>query len=340
MKIYDDRKLIYSKNGYFNARDIIRSGYNFIFITGARGTGKTYSTLKYLIENSIPFIYLRRTQNESDLQANPTTSSLTKILMASKVDYDFKKLSGKVGVILVNEKPLIYTCALSTFSTIRGIDFLGVEVAVYDEFIPEAHVRSFKAEGMALNNFYESVNRNRELEGNPALKLIGLSNSLNIANDVFMTFNLVIPAELLTNDPVNEIYTEGDKMLILMKDSPISKKKKETMLYKNASDEYNAMAIDNKFILNDFTYVKKQNLKEYKILMQIGDLFIYKHKSNHYYYVTFVKAETKKIYTSSTADRERFRRAEWRYYVRYLDGYVYFDSYNALSLFEKYFDKR
>ena len=333
-----DDKFIYAENGYFNAKAIINDFHPFIFVTGARGTGKTYSTFLELITRREPFILLRRTQDEADLQANENTSSLTKVLRAAKVSYRFGKLSKKVGVIYIDEVPMIYTCGLSTFASIRGVDFGTLRYAVYDEFIPEVHVRSFKAEGVSLMNFYESVNRNRELEGFNPLKLIGLSNSMNIANDIFMEFELVTPAERLSYSE-EEIYIKDDDttMLIVMKNSPISKQKEGTALYRTASEEFSAMAISNKFILNDFTYVQKQNLKQYKAILRVGDLYLYKHKSDNTYYATFVQSTTKNIYTHSQADLERFRRAEWKYYKKYLDGKVKFDSFKAVALYEKYF---
>lgn len=327
---------LYDKEGWFNAKDVINSGYAFIFCTGARGIGKTYSTLQYLINNRKPFIYLRRTQDEADLQANEGTSSITKVLNANKLEYRFTKLTKKVGCIIVEGIPLIYTCALSTFSSIRGINFDNVKYAVYDEFISEPHVRTFRAEGLALMNFYESVNRNRELEGDKPLVLIGLSNSLNIANDIFMEFDLVTEAEQLTTSGI-EVFTRNNTMLIILQESPISKKKASTTLYTNASEQYARMAISNKFILNDFTYVRKRNLKEYTIVLNVGDLYLYKHKTRNEYYCTFTKATTKRKYTTGLSDLERFKRAEWRYYARYLDGFITFDSYKAVALFEKYY---
>ena len=336
-KYYSDRKYLYASNGYFNAKSVIDDKeHPFILVTGARGTGKTFSTLLELIKRREPFILLRRTQDESDLQAHENTSSITKVLKHLKINYNFTKLSKKVGLIYVDEEPLIYTCGLKTFSSIRGVDFGDVKVAVYDEFIPEVHVAKFKAEGLSLMNFYESVNRNRELEGLPALKLIGLSNSMNIANDIFMEFNLVTPCEKLSNSD-DEIYTDGGIMLIVMKYSPISKKKASTSLYINASEEFSKMAIENQFILNDFTYVEKRNLKEYKAILKVGDIYLYQHKSRKDYYVTFVASSTKNIYTNSQADLERFRKVEWKYYKKYLLGKISFDSYKAVALLEKYY---
>ena len=339
MKYYTDRSYLYADNGYFNATAVIDDDrYSFQFITGARGTGKTFSTILYLLKRREPFIYLRRTQDESDLQANENTSSITKVLKYLKLNYTFGKLSKKVGVIYVNEDPLVYTCGLKTFASIRGVDFGNIKYAIYDEFIPEVHVSKFKAEGLALMNFYESINRNRELEGEEPLKLIGLSNSMNIANDTFMEFDLVSPAEKLSTGS-DEIYVNNNIMLVIMKDSPISKLKAETSLYHNASEQFHKMAIDNKFILNDFTYVQKRNLKEYKAILKVGDLYLYQHKSNKEYYVSFVQSTTKNIYTSSLADLERFRKKENKYYAKYLLGKVAFDSYKAVALFDKYYDR-
>ena len=43
-------------------QDILKYDMTFNFIFGGRGIGKTYSMLKYLIENKIRFIYLRTYQ--------------------------------------------------------------------------------------------------------------------------------------------------------------------------------------------------------------------------------------------------------------------------------------
>lgn len=327
---------LYASNGYFNAKEIINLPYNFQFITGARATGKTFSTIMELIKRKKQFILLRRTQDESDLQASELTSSVTKVLHYLGVDFEFTKIHKKVGLILVNGQPLIYTCALSTFASIRGVNFDDVEYAVYDEFITEPHVRPFKAEGLALKNFYESVNRNRELEKRKALKMICLSNSLNIANDIFMEFGLVDVAEKLLNSD-DMFYFRNSIMLCIMKNSPISKLKEQTTLYENAGEEYAKMAIKNEFILNDFTYVKKEDLKQYRPILSIGDLVIFRKKTGREYYCCFSKTKAPKRYNTNLNDLERLKRAEWRLFNLYRDGKIRFENYKSIALFEKYF---
>lgn len=327
------------KNGYFDIDSVLKnSKQKIIFCVGGRGIGKTYSTIKWMLENNKKFILLRRTQNESDLQSNAMTSSLTKVLNACGVNYKFARISNKVGVVFIDDEPMIYLCALSTFASIRGVNFDAVDYIVFDEFIKEPHVKAIKAEGMALMNLYESVNRNRIIDGIEEVTLLCLANSMDIANDTFIQFDLVTIAESMI-ETGDEIYMDGDILLIIAQNSPISKAKQDGVLYRNAGEEYASMAIKNEFILNDFTYITKKNLRDYKVVLNVGDLYLYKHKAYGEYYVTFTKATTSKRYTTSNADLERFKRAEWRYYLKYLDGYIYFENYKACALFEKYYAK-
>ena len=326
-----------NNKGYFDAQSVINADFQFTFITGGRGIGKTYGVLKWLIQNNITFIYLRRTQNECDLQSVEMTSSLTKLLNRYANEYKFSKVSKNVGMVEY-DGGVIYTCALSTFASMRGINFDDVKFVVFDEFIKEPHVRSIKGEGFALSNLMESIERNRAWETNEHVRLICLANSMDIANDTFMAFDLVSDAERMMNEG-QEVFMDGDKLLIICQKSPISQKKLSTGLYKNASEEFAKMSINNEFVLNDFSYVKKRNLKEYQILLNVGDLYFYKHKAKMEYYVSFVKQKTKRSYDDSLSGLEKFRRKEWRYYMRYLDGFVYFENYKSCRLFEKYYEK-
>ena len=328
---------LYQSDGWFNAPDVINDPAVFIFCTGARGTGKTYGVLKYLIEKRETFIYLRRTQEEADLQGKEETSSLQKIIEDLGRDALYGKIAKKISSLYIDSGVHIFCCALSTFASVRGVNFSDVKYIVYDEMIPEAHAHRIKHEGMALMNLYETVNRNRELSGEDPVKFIGLSNSLNIANDIFIEFNLISDAEQMLSSG-EEIRRIGNKLLIIMQNSPISEKKQKTALYQAASDDFIAMAIKNKFILNDFSYVRKRNLREYLPYMQIGDLYVYDHKSTDEFYVSFSRCEAKEKYQANTNDLRRLRREQWDLYCDYLDGYVRFENYNAVALFEKYFN--
>ena len=58
---------LYLDSGYLNVDYIVKLGFPFTFIIGARGVGKTYGVLKYIYEQKIKYIHLRRTQVQADL---------------------------------------------------------------------------------------------------------------------------------------------------------------------------------------------------------------------------------------------------------------------------------
>ena len=335
-------KSLYTKSGYLDMPAIIESGYPFIFVPAARGTGKTYGTLKYFLDKQETILLLRRTQIEADMQTDAEASSYLSIFDDLGItEYRFKKSKG-FGMVYYSdpdgtEHTAAVVASLATFSTRRGADLQYIRYLVYDEFIAEPHVRKIKNEGMAFANLYETVNRNRELSGAEPLRALLLANSVNLANDIFMYFNVIQTAEEMTKTG-EQVRTIGNKLLIMPVNSPVSNKKAKTALYTAVNEEFADLAISNKFILNDFTYVQRRNLKEYQCIWSVGTLYVYQHKSDQRFYVSSSRGKTKTRYTDGYADLEKMRRAKWRFISFYLDGMIFFDSYESVALWEKYFD--
>ena len=326
---------LYTEEGWLNIPDILESGYPMIFIAAARGTGKTYGVCRYYLQHEINCMMLRRTQTEAELQMDHDSCSFFEPAQDLGVEYAVSK-AGKNNARIFYGNGSAFIAGLSTFANIRGaFNFSHVTDIFYDEFIPEPHVKRIKDEGFALANLYESVNRNRELQGRDPVRMICAANSMNLANDYFIYFGLIKDAEEMLKTG-EEIRTVGDKLLIIPRESPISRKKADTVLYKNVHQEFSDMALKNEFILNDFTYVQNHVLREYAPIFRVGQLTVYKHKASKMYYVTMTPAEVKKVYSDSYADLARFRRERWRMSGHYLDGLIRFSDYYALSLFEKY----
>ena len=330
---------LYLDNGYLNMSGIIESGFPFIFVPAARATGKTFGSLLHFIDKE-KIMLLRRTQREADLQANADTTSYKDVFDHLNRPFICKKSNGLGFVTDVShETPhTVAVCAaLSTFASVRGMGFSEIDHIVYDEFIAEAHVKKFAYEGQALANLYESIDRNRQVKGKKPTQLLCLANAVNMANDVFMYFDLITHAEEMIKN-LQEVKIIGNKLLIIPQKSPISEKKAQTALYKAVNSEFSDMAIRNKFILNDFTYVQERSLKEYTCQFQVGDLFVFRHKSKREYYITYQKGKTKNIYGSGYAALTKFRRDKWRFIAYYYDGLIRFQNYQSIALFEKYFD--
>lgn len=333
---------LYEESGYLNMPEIIETGPPFIFIAAARGTGKTYGALRHYMKENREIMLLRRTQNEADLQLDHDSSSFLEPAEDLEKEFYINKMKSVGNVMLTGEydRRMAFIAALSTFANVRGsFNFKSITDIFYDEFIAEPHVRKIKNEGMALANLYESVNRNRELQGRDPIKLCCAANSVNMANDIFMYFGIINHAEEML-ETGEELRLVGNKLIIIPHESPISKRKKKTALYEAVNEEFSDMAISNKFILNDFSYVGKRNLRDYSLLFQAGDLYFYRHKADNLFYVTQTRGQTKIKYGSGYAALEKLRRDKWRWPALYLDGMIYFDSYKSIVLFEKYFDIR
>ena len=72
-------KLYQKEGGWANMPEIIRQPEPFIICLGGRGTGKTYGSLKWCLENRIPFLYLRRKSSQMELVAKNEFSPIVKV---------------------------------------------------------------------------------------------------------------------------------------------------------------------------------------------------------------------------------------------------------------------
>ena len=141
---------IYLESGYLDARAILNLKMTFNFIIGARGVGKTYGFLDACQEDGRVFLYMRRTQTQTDMINKAEFSPFKAICNDKKLEIVPESL-GKYSVRYVkNEEIVCYTCALSTISNMRSIDFSDVDLIIYDEFVPERHERPMKGEGAAF----------------------------------------------------------------------------------------------------------------------------------------------------------------------------------------------
>lgn len=338
---------LYLESGYIDQERIISSADNFIFEIGPRGTGKSFGILKYILEHQIRFMLLRRTQTEADIISTEVTNPFKAIMLQDPaLQIHPQSVSKNLSAFTIpgetEEDPperIGYLAALSTFATIRGADLSDVDLIFYDEFIPEKHQRPIKDEYAALMNVYETVNRNRELQGRKPVKMICAANSNDIANPVFIGLEIVDRIARMMKKGI-ETYKDPDKSLavyMFMK-SPISGKKAATSLYKlTAGNDFQNMALRNMFDL-DTRYISSRSLKEYKPVVKIGELVIYEHKSRKEYYARCGSSGTiPHTFSTTDMDKKRFVKIYNYLFLRYLAGYMFFETSISQVLFEKIF---
>lgn len=341
---------LYTEQGYISFDYIMRDSSPFIFIVGGRGSGKTYGAIKYALENGRTFFFMRRTQTQIDLIKNDSFSPFKAVDESIVVSSINKNLSGIYrgsqnadGTYSPAGAPIGYMCALSTISNIRGFDASDVDLIIYDEFIGEAHERPIKNEGQAFLNAYETINRNRELNGQEPVKVLALANSNSLANPIFVELQLVTPVERMLREE-EKPYMQWKSIprgvsVYMINRSPVLDAKQNTALYKlSGESEFSSMALRNKFTAEEMDHIKSEDLKPYRIICCVGEFCVYKKKDNANYYITGHKSgTTKAIYQSSSTDLKRFRRDMYYLWLAYLNGRILFESYIYKVLFEKYF---
>ena len=345
---------MYDSNGYLDFNYIVNHSLTYTFIVGGRGIGKTFGALKYVLENDIKFIFLRRTQTQIDMIKNEDMNPFRALQSVLGDNYAtaIKKLNKNITAVYRAEKdsdgiyqpcgkPQGYLMALSTIANIRGFDASDVDCLIYDEFIGEKHESKIQHEGTAFLNAIETIARNRELSGRQPLKVIGLSNSNMLANPLFIELQIVTECErMLNKSQTIRSLPMRDLTLILLNTTPISEKKAQTSLYKLAGRDssFSKMALDNEFTAEEMADIKSLSLREYRPIVTVGELNIYRHKSRNDYYITGHSSGSPSQYDSSPMELKRFRHDYYYLWLAYLRRAVMFESYIYKVLFEKYYD--
>lgn len=271
----------------------------FTFIVGGRGIGKTYDSIDRCITD-FPgaFLYLRNTReqlNEScGVFGNPfkrwakdhNRDISMEIEKRHAIVYEYTYQNQEQNKIIRG-----FGANLSTFENLRGIDLSDVRIVLYDEFI-ENRVLTFD-QYSAFLHMYETINRNRELSGEPPLIVLLLSNAQRLGNPILRGFNLIPTIEQMQKMGQRS-YANGS-IRIELPFSDVSEAKRETALYKaTTGSDFNSEALDNNFVNDSFTGVKKVNITEYTPLVAIDDIYIYKHKSEVLYYACSIPGKCNK----------------------------------------------
>ena len=279
---------IYDGNGWVNWNYIMAQEESIISVVGARGTGKTYGLFKWLTEHRKKFIYLRRLKSQLDECRKEAGNPFKKLNSDTGSDIRPFPLAGSVAFRIGDKNGDIVAVgvALSVVANIRGVDYSDFDYIVFDEFIASDGERPIKNEFAAFLNFYETVNRNRELENKKPVVAVMLGNANKISNPYFSGWHMMKRVlKMIAGGQMVWRSDDKTRMMILLLNSPISEKKAETVLYKNANNDFIQMALDNAF-RTDETIIKSEPLKEFNHIVSVGEIGIYRHKSERRYYVS------------------------------------------------------
>lgn len=327
---------IYDKQGWVNWDYIISQDAAFIMVVGARGVGKTYGVMKYCIKHDIPFIYLRRLKTQLELCASVDGNPFNKL--NTDLEMNIRPQSTRAGVVFADgEKTIALGVALSTVANVRGFDYSRFNMIIFDEAIASDGERPIPKEFNVFLNFYETVNRNRELTGQDPVRCILLGNANRLTNPYFSGWHFMKTAlNMIRGRQMVWFSADRSRMMIMLLDSRISNRKKDTALYKNAGKDFSMMALDNAF-RTDGTNIRSMPIREFNHLVSIGDIGIYRHKSERLYYVSFL-TRGENTYDAYGMGLKMFQQDFYNLRLFYLiNKIVYFENYEAELIFRELF---
>lgn len=335
-----------------------RPGIWLHFFIGGRGSGKTYGGLKGAYEDALKgyghkFILLRRTDKERKLNEafNPFTkfnrrSGYTAVTASLTKDATgiYKGIPGDDGELVPSGDPVGIMLALSTLGSMRsiGIDDGAFDKGLYDEFIPESHVRMIKNEGEAFLNAVETCNRNRELEGMDPIEWYLTANANTIDTPIFKTLGIVPIVERMIRKGQSDYYDAKRGFSVhILKDAEFEAEKKKTAIARlTEGSDYYEMAYENRFAYNDMTCIRRLDATGFTPYFAIGDAHVWQRKGQTELYVTYKDGSFAYRYrqgnqADSMLGRQRhgaiFRKA-------YAAGLVTFESYELKSLVLDFFE--
>ena len=300
-------------------------------IIGSRGVGKTYSAIDFMMSLSTPFIYLRNKATQIDTCCSAFGNPFKKWCKNTGREV-FIKSTKDCGLIYerVEEENILkgYALPLSVFENMRGVDLSDVTHVLYDEFIERDKLKYDQFSGFM--NFYETVNRNRELEGEPPLQVFMLSNAQKLDSPILAGLDIVSVIENMVKTG-QQNYSKENLWLTLPR-SVVSEAKKGTALYQIAQGtKYYDEAIENKFANDSFYGIKKQPIIEYTGFACIDGIYVYKHKSDGRYYACNTPCDNVPIYDSKVNTMLLYRALYITIAAAYSSGNLFFSDFMVKS---------
>lgn len=336
---------IYTPEGWLNVPALADLGcWLYVFI-GPRQVGKTFGTLKYLLDHDCYHMYMRRTKDELDVITDD--QDLNPYLAMEEVGYhvDLQK-QGKGWIVgdvdMEDEKhPIVNRrgigMPLGRIAKIRGFSGSRYSDVVLDEFIPEKMVVIRKSEGDAFRNALITISGNRTLKGEKPLRVWLLANANDLFSPIMISMNLVRPVEKMIRQGRELLVTENGVCICLPKsEKVITKRLSDPMLrHLNDESEFSAMAFGNEFGYDDTSLVKPKSLKGWMPEYRIGDWYVW--SNGEALYCTTSAHPRKEVYRETKDDQTRCIMMHPEMTMLYRMGRVTFSDAVTLYKFRIFF---
>lgn len=285
-----------SNSIYTNIYEVVaNSDYFIYFFIGGRGIGKTFGFLYNAFLNKETIMYMRTTETILKGCCNALGNPYKDINVKKGTNISMK-MNHDIGMITDdNTDQLIgYGHGLTTFANVKGTGFPDVTMIYYDEFVEKSE--QHKKQANMLFESIETINRNRELDGSPPIKVVLTSNSTSLNCPILRTLGLIEPLTRIKQDEGAGVYIDKERGIYaeLLENKKVQEAKQQTALYKlTKGTAFYDMALSNEFVNDYFGDVNFTNYKELFPLCSFEGLYFYKHKSKDLLYVSTRKAQCK-----------------------------------------------
>lgn len=254
---------------FWSARRTLTHNKLINIIVGNRGGGKSYGAKQWSIDNFIKkgeqFGYVRRYKDD----LKKPMEQFFKDIEWEYPDYEFK-IDGEKFLIRMKsdikqkwcEKDVAgYGFSLSTANNKKSISYPDITTLVFDEFLLEqGNQRYLPNEPEKLLNLYETIARPGT--NHPRVVVFMLANAISITNPYFLYWNLQMPTK---QDKNGKYIWKHPTRPILVEDV-----RNEKFIDKKRNTEFGALvegtnyaeySIENKFLLDDNSFIEKKGYK-------------------------------------------------------------------------------
>lgn len=297
-------------DGYYHFRkdlqDYPKAGIYVVW--SRRGPGKTYSFLRYCVDEDKFFIYMKRTNEDVDLICTGSENPDLKVDMDPFVPlnrdfgWNIKPKLIKKGIGAFYEcnddgepvgAPIGMILSLARIKSIKGADFSRAEFICLDEFIPQSFEIVRRKEGEGLLDVYMTVIRDKVKRGG-SLKLVLFANAEEISTPVTNAFEIVDDMAELAFRKESHFYNRDRRILlhhITQSEIPLNEDELDSDIFvAMKGTAWAQKALFGDFANNDFSNIKKMSLKNMRCLHRIfyknKHYYIYMRPSDGMYYMT------------------------------------------------------
>lgn len=304
-------------DGYYHvAKDLEKfPGYWLYVVWSRRGPGKTYSLLYYCLKNNIKFIYLKRTKEDVNFLCMPVEDPATDPNPFAPINRDhgtnikIRKIKEGMAEFVEEDSegdpvgaPVGMIYSFSVVSKLKGFNADAIKIICFDEFIPQPTEIIRKGSGKALLSLYMTVSRDREKRGFEPLKMVLFANAEEISTPE--TNLLEITDDMAELNISGKPYKDLKKRKIMLhhiteEEIPLTEDEKGAIFQGMAGTAWHEYAFGGYFANNDFSNVKKIDLKGFSCYIHLihnrKDIYIYFNKNNGRYH--FSSSKNKCIFT-------------------------------------------